>query len=71
MPYGTRLLVTCGPHERAKIGPAARSIGAVGLLNREVFSGNSVIRAAQMQGATRASDGTMGEALESIRAAAV
>src|SRR4029079_13708210 len=70
-PYGTRLLVTCGPSERAKFGPEARSVGAVGLLNREVFSGNSVLKAAQMPGVTRASEGTLGEALESIRAAVV
>jgi hypothetical protein len=71
MPYGTRLVVTCGPSERAKFGPEARAVGAVGLLNREVFSGNSVGRAAQMPGATRASGGTLSEALESIRSAAV
>jgi hypothetical protein len=71
MPYGARLVVTCAPNERAKIGPEARSVGAVGLLNREIFSGNSVLKAARMPGITRAAEGTLGEALESIRAAAV
>jgi hypothetical protein len=69
LPYGARLVVTCGPNERARLGPEARSVGAVGLLNREVFSGNSVLKAAQMPGVTRAAEGTLGEALESIRAA--
>jgi hypothetical protein len=71
MPYGARLVVTCGPNERARFGPEARSVGAVGLLNREVFSGNTVLKAAQMPGVTRPAQGTLGEALEAVRAAAV
>src|SRR5215217_3021084 len=34
----SRVVITCQPGQRATLGPEARAVGAVGLLNRDSFS---------------------------------
>jgi len=64
----SRIVVTCQPSQRATMGPVARAVGAVGLLNRDSFSARSVLRAAELH-APRPSGDTVSAAVTAIESA--
>ena len=69
LPTSCSIVVTCQPEQRATMGPEARAIGAVGLLNRESFSAKSVVRAAALQ-TPRPSRAMVSEAVKAIQSTA-
>jgi chemotaxis response regulator CheB len=69
LPTSSRLVVLCQPDQRAAIGPEARVIGAVGLLNRDNFSAGSVLKADALPPAPRQERPTVTEAVKAIESA--
>jgi DNA-binding NarL/FixJ family response regulator len=70
LPRSCRIVVTCQPDQRATIGPEARAVGAVGLLNRDSFSARSVLRAAELR-IPHALQEAMSEAVKALESAAL
>lgn len=71
IPADIPIVVTCHLHDRAKVAPEARDLGAVGFFNRDNLSAEVVLRAARMQPGARPTEGTMSQAVRALRTATV
>ena len=70
VPARSKIVVTCDPSERGRTSPEARSIGALGFFNRDVFSAEIVLKADRLKAPPHRAGGPVATAFEAIRSVA-